>query len=136
MMSQEAWSMAKKDLEPDRPLRISVRPRRGGRLLPKDSFAPITEPFLPDPFPRKAGDNRAQLVDDFGFLDALAKQAVESCAGFVATEVNLILAGSFADESDLRHIRPRTAVGATRHADDDLFLAQAQLGQQRLHSAQ
>jgi hypothetical protein len=44
---------------------------------------------------------------------------------------HLVGVGAVADKADLRHVRPRAAVGAARHAQRDGLGAEAEAGQQR-----
>ena len=68
---------------------------------------------------------RAQFGFDVSLLDRVLPDAIESRAGNIAAEPDLITSGRFADECDLRRVRPRAAVRAAGRADDDFFAGQS-----------
>src|SRR5581483_1316054 len=96
----------------------------GGRrhFLQNHPLSEIAEPFRANPFPRKAGEERAQLVHNVFVLHGFPIHTVQPRAGLVASQVKLVLAGRLADEPDLGHERTRAAVWAAGHANDNLLV--------------
>src|SRR5450432_1648413 len=93
----------------------------------KDAVAPVAEAFSGISFLHETYEHRAQFVFDIRIFHHIFPNAIESCAGNVATEPDLITSRSFADERNLRHVRPRAAVWAAGRADDDLLAAKSEV---------
>ena len=69
--------------------------------------------------PRTVSENSLHgrgMVMDHLQLHALHVGLCEAGLVGAAAQIELVAVGAVADEPDLRHVRPRTAVGAPRHA--------------------
>src|ERR1041385_337104 len=102
----------------------SFSSRDGDLLLPKHAGAPIAEALAGISLLRVTLQQGPQFALDLRVLERLLPDSIEPRAGNIPAEPDLITSGRFADERQLRHVRPRTAVRATRRADDDFLAGQ------------
>src|SRR5687767_10568881 len=93
----------------------------GGRFLPQHALAPIPEALAGIALFGVTAQHGPKLIDDRRVLDVLLEQTVESRAGFVAAQVNLVFVWRFADETDLGHVGPGATVRTTRATHDYLL---------------
>src|SRR6478736_5273924 len=100
----------------------------GGRLGQEDARGEIAEALAGEALVAPAGEERLQLGFELHFLDDVLVDLVQARAGDIAAEPELVLAGRFADEADLGHVRAGAAVRAAGGADDDLLVGEAELG--------
>src|SRR5262245_22719215 len=64
-----------------------------GRLVPQHALTPVAKSFGADPFPDIACKHRAKFTDDVRLLHVLTKQPVQTRAGLVSAQVDLVLPG-------------------------------------------
>jgi len=66
------------------------------------------------------GEHRIEGGDDTGVIEVFGIELGEPRAVECRAEIEIVTAGAFADEADLREIGPGAAVRAAGHADDDI----------------
>ena len=58
--------------------------------------------------------------DDPGVIEIFGVELVHARAVETRTEIEVVTSRSFADQANLSKVGPRAAIGATRHANDDI----------------
>src|ERR1035437_7152866 len=93
----------------------------------KNPAPPAAKTFPGVSFLRETRQHRTEFRFDVRFLHHVFPNAIKARAGGVGTEPDLITSRRFADERDLRHVRPRATVRAAGRADDDFLAAKAEV---------
>src|SRR6185437_4668443 len=75
--------------------------------------------------PGIGGKQRIERSDDAGVIEILGIELVHARTVERRAEIKIVAARPFADQADLGEIRPRAAVRAAGHADDDVVGGQA-----------
>src|SRR3984893_7978888 len=71
--------------------------------------------------PRIGREQGLKRLDDGFVLDVLGIELREPRAVEGTAEIKIVTARAFADQADLGEVRPRAAVRAAGHAEDDVF---------------
>ena len=66
-------------------------------------------------------EQRIKRGNDAGVIEVFAIKLVEPRAVEGAAEIEIVAAGTFADQADFGKIRPGAAVRASGHANDDVI---------------
>src|ERR1700730_3187335 len=72
--------------------------------------------------PRIGREQGLKRLDDGFMFDILGIELRETRAVEGTAEIKIVTAGAFADQADLGEVRPRAAIRAARHANDDVLL--------------
>jgi len=83
----------------------------------------VAEALTRLPLAHIGGKDRIERGNDAFVIEILGKELGQTLAIEGGAEIKVVFARRFADETNLRQIRPGAAIRATGHPDDNLVMA-------------